>query len=121
MTKKNILLFICVLLPSFLLADSEIHDIYIGEREPIISPIPQYDPEKNSYPKSKTIGEAFLSKRNLFPSLGKSKNINNLYQNITSYADGKNSIEDISLLCKQPIKVTYKAIQKLNKFNLVEL
>ena len=50
MTIKNILLFIFLLLPSFLLADSEINDIYIGEREPIISPIPQYDPEINSYP-----------------------------------------------------------------------
>ena len=50
MTIKNILLFIFILLPSFLLADSEINDIYIGEREPIISPISQYDPEINSYP-----------------------------------------------------------------------
>ena len=35
--------------------------------------------EKNSYPKSKTVGEAFLSKRNLFPSIGKSKNTNNFF------------------------------------------
>ena len=50
MTKKNILLFIFILLPSFLLANSEINDIYIGDREPINSPIPQYDPKSNSYP-----------------------------------------------------------------------
>ena len=50
MLKNNILLLIFVLLPTLLLAESEIHEIYIGEREPIISPIPQYDPEINSYP-----------------------------------------------------------------------
>ena len=50
MTKKNILLFIYIFFPSFLLADIEIQDIYIGEREPITSPISQYDPEINSYP-----------------------------------------------------------------------
>ena len=76
--------------------------------------------EKNSYPKSKTVGEAFLSKRNLFPSIGKSKNTNNLYQNISSYADGTNSIEDLSRLCKQPLKITNIAIQKLIKCNLLE-
>ena len=37
-------------MPSFLLADSEIYDIYIGDREPITSPISQYDPEISSYP-----------------------------------------------------------------------
>ena len=50
MTIKNILLFIFLLLPSFLSANSEINDIYIGDREPITSPIPEYDPESNSYP-----------------------------------------------------------------------
>ena len=76
--------------------------------------------EKNSYPKSKTVGEAFLSKRNLYPSIGKNKNTNNLYQNISSYADGTNSIEDLSRLCKQPLKITNMAIQKLIKCNLLE-
>tara|TARA_B100000989_G_scaffold298684_1_gene289098 strand:+ start:1481 stop:2749 length:1269 start_codon:yes stop_codon:yes gene_type:complete len=76
--------------------------------------------EKNSYPKSKTVGEAFLSKRNLYPSIGKNKNTNNLYLNISSYADGTNSIEDLSRLCKQPLKITNIAIQKLIKCNLLE-
>ena len=49
-TIKNILLFIFLLLPSFLSANSEINDIYIGDREPITSPIPEYDPKSNSYP-----------------------------------------------------------------------
>ena len=77
--------------------------------------------ERNFYPKTKTIGEAFLSKRNLFPSIGVSKNTNNLYQNITSYADGTNSITDIAHLCKQPIRITKQAIEKLVKHNLLEL
>ena len=49
-TIKNTLLFIFLLLPSFLLANSEISDIYIGDREPITTPIPEYDPDSNSYP-----------------------------------------------------------------------
>ena len=74
--------------------------------------------EKNMYPKSLTIGEAFLSKRKLFPSIGKSVNTNNLYQNITSYSDGTNSINDLSNLCRQPIKTVKKAIKKLSNNTL---
>ncbi len=77
--------------------------------------------EKNMYPKSLTIGEAFLSKRKLFPSIGKSVNTNNLYQNITSYSDGTNSINDLSNLCRQPIKTVKKAIKKLSNNKLIEL
>ena len=50
MTIKNILLFILLFLPSFLSANSEINDIYIADREPITSPIPEYNPDSNSYP-----------------------------------------------------------------------
>ena len=77
--------------------------------------------EKNFYPKTKTIGEAFLSKRKLFPSIGKRDNTNNLYQNITSYADGTNSINEISKLCGQSLKTTKKTLKKLVKHNLIEM
>ena len=50
MTKKNILLFILIFFPSFLLADIEAYNIIIGEREPISTPIAQFDSEINSYP-----------------------------------------------------------------------
>jgi aminopeptidase-like protein len=77
--------------------------------------------EKNQYPKTRTIGEAFLSKRNLFPNIGGSNKCNNLYQNITSYADGKNSVTEIAHLCKQSIKTTKKTIKVLVQHGLLKL
>ena len=50
MFKKNILLSILIFFPSFLSAEIEVNNIIIGEREPITSPIAQYDSEINSYP-----------------------------------------------------------------------
>ena len=56
------------------------------------------------------------SPKNEIP-LVNNENDKKINESLISQNQDKNSIEDISLLCKQPIKVTYKAIQKLNKFN----
>ena len=76
--------------------------------------------EKNSYPKSKTVGEAFYLKEIYIHQLEKVKTQTIFIKYISSYADGTNSIEDLSRLCKQPLKITNMAIQKLIKCNLLE-
>ncbi len=82
--------------------------------------------EKLEFPKTKIICEPNLSKRNLYPSLNNmskknlelkklGKNINNFL----SYADGSNSIEDISKLIKLDLKKTKQINYLLKNKNII--
>jgi aminopeptidase-like protein len=76
--------------------------------------------EKNLYPRVNVTCEPFLSRRGLHLNLAR-KGINNLYQNILSYADGKKSLIEISNLCKSNLATCKKALTILNKKKLIEL
>ena len=76
--------------------------------------------EKNLYPRVNVTCEPFLSRRGLHLNLAR-KGINNLYQNILSYADGKKSLIEISNLCKSNLATCKKALTILDKKKLIEL
>ena len=76
--------------------------------------------EKNLYPRVNVTCEPFLSRRGLHHNLAR-RGINNLYQNILSYADGKKSLIEISNLCKSNLATCKKALTILNKKKLIEL
>ena len=76
--------------------------------------------EKNLYPRVNVTCEPFLSRRGLHLNLAR-RGINNLYQNILSYADGKKSLIEISNLCKSNLATCKKALTILDKKKLIEL
>lgn len=75
------------------------------------------------YPKSKILCEPHMSKRKLYPTLSK-KNINyfsNSIMDFLQYADGKNNINEISVLIKKNLKFTVSICNLLLKKNLIEV
>lgn len=75
------------------------------------------------YPKSKILCEPHMSKRKLYPTLSK-KNTNyfsNSIMDFLQYADGKNNINEISVLIKKNLKFTVSICNLLLKKNLIEV
>ena len=74
------------------------------------------------FPKAKTKCEPFLTKRNLYPTLSKKKNISNELKNlldILAYSNGKRSIFQISNILKLELKTCLEILKKLKKHNLI--
>ena len=77
---------------------------------------------KTTIPKNKIICEPQMGKRNLYPSISTTKpkkNTRNL-MNFLQYADGKNSLNNISKLIKLNLSKTKKIYLLLKKNNLVD-
>lgn len=75
------------------------------------------------YPKNKILCEPHMSKRKLYPTLSK-KNTNyfsNSIMDFLQYADGKNNINEISVLIKKNLKFTVSICNLLLKKNLIEV
>ena len=77
---------------------------------------------KTSIPVNKIICEPQMGKRNLYPhlSLKKPKNHTRDLMNFLQYADGKNSLDDISKLIKLSLSKTKKIYLLLKKNSLVD-
>ena len=74
------------------------------------------------FPKAKTKCEPFLTKRNLYPTLSKKRNINNELKNlldILAYSNEKRSVFQISNILKLELKTCLEILKKLKKHNLI--
>ena len=79
--------------------------------------------EKNKYYITTLLCEPHMSKRNLYPSIGKKKHVSKFTKtmmNVITYCDGKHSINDISYMLKIKEKYVSQIIKKLLKFKLIE-
>ncbi len=77
--------------------------------------------QNKKYPKNKIICEPMMSKRKLYPTLGtthKSKNLKNI-MNFLQYADGTNSLDNISKLIKINKKKTHFIYKLLKKHKVI--
>ena len=77
--------------------------------------------QNKRYPKNKIICEPMMSKRKLYPTLGtthRSKNLRNI-MNFLQYADGTNSMDNISKLIKINKKKTYFIYKLLKKHKVI--
>ena len=78
---------------------------------------------KKNYPKSKILGEPFMSKRGMYPTISEKKNYIYLSRKLLDflqYSDGKNDLASISKLIKLDLAATKKCFKILSKHNLVE-
>ena len=77
---------------------------------------------KTSIPKNRIICEPQMGKRNLYPKLSikKPKNETRNLMNFLQYADGKNSLEEISKLIKLNFTKTKRVYDQLKINNLVD-
>ena len=79
--------------------------------------------EKEKFPKAKFLGEPFLSKRKIYPSLGGAihpKKFKNLL-NYLSFCDGKTPTEKIAIKCKINLNEGNKLLKFLIKNKLVSV
>ena len=79
--------------------------------------------EKNKYYVTTFLCEPHMSKRNLYPSIGKKKHVSKFTRtmmNVITYCDGKHSINDISHRLKVKEKYVSLIIKKLFKFKLIK-
>ena len=79
--------------------------------------------QEQIYPKNKILCEPHMSKRKLYPTLSK-KNTNYYSESIMDflqYADGKNNINEISVLIKKNLKFTINICNLLLKKKLIEI
>jgi len=78
---------------------------------------------EDNYPKSKVLGEPFMSKRGMYPTISKKNNVylNGKLLDFLQYSDGKNNLESISKLIKLDFKATKKCFKILLKHNLIEV
>jgi len=79
--------------------------------------------EKNKYYVTTFLCEPHMSKRNLYPSIGKKKHVSKFTKtmmNVITYCDGKHSINDISYMLKIKEKHVSQILKKLLKFKLIE-
>ncbi len=75
-----------------------------------------------SYPKTSVLGEPFLTKYNLYPTLSSQKlpKKTMLIKNIISYSDGENSILDIADKCKVSVWNIIPLIKMLQKKGILK-
>ena len=79
--------------------------------------------ENNKYYITTLLCEPHMSKRNLYPSIGKKKHVSKYTKtmmNIISYCDGQHSINDISHILKIKEKHVSQILKKLIKFKLIK-
>ena len=76
---------------------------------------------KNIYPKTDILCEPQMGKRGLYPTLSTKEDnyITRKYMDFLQYADGKNSIEQISKIIKTNLSTTKKIYVILKKKNLI--
>tara|TARA_B100001057_G_scaffold494110_1_gene589986 strand:- start:1817 stop:3124 length:1308 start_codon:yes stop_codon:yes gene_type:complete len=77
---------------------------------------------ESKFPVSTTKCEPFLSKRNLYPTIGNRQNNftdNQELSHFLQYADGQNNLEDISKLINLSYKKTFKISDVLKKNKLI--
>ena len=79
--------------------------------------------EMNCFPKTTSLGEPQLSKKNLYPSLSmkNSSNSARLLMNVLSYCDGKTPVVEIAEKVNKPIWSIYPIIEILSKNKLIIL
>ena len=79
--------------------------------------------EMNCFPKTTSLGEPQLSKKNLYPSLSmkNSSNSARLLMNVLSYCDGKTAVVEIAEKVNKSIWSIYPIIEILNKNKLIIL
>ena len=78
--------------------------------------------EFSPFPKAKTRCEPFLTKRNLYPTLSKKKNIDNGLKNlldIIAYSNGKRSVFQISNILNLELKTCLEILKKLKNHSLI--
>ena len=78
--------------------------------------------EFTAFPKAKTKCEPFLTKRNLYPTLSKNKNIDDELKNlldIMAYCNGKRSVFQISNILNLELKTCLQILKKLKKHSLI--
>tara|TARA_X000000950_G_scaffold96176_1_gene121423 strand:- start:17681 stop:18979 length:1299 start_codon:yes stop_codon:yes gene_type:complete len=78
--------------------------------------------EFSPFPKAKTKCEPFLTKRNLYPTLSKKKNIDNGLKNlldIIAYSNGKRSVFQISNILNLELKTCLEILKKLKNHSLI--
>ena len=79
--------------------------------------------EYNCFPKVKVLGEPFLSKLDLYPSLSKKNSADDVRKmmNLITYSDGKLNLIDIANKINVPIWSLYSELILLNKKKLLTL
>lgn len=77
---------------------------------------------ENKYPKSKILGEPFMSKRGMYPTISKKNNvyISGKLLDFLQYSDGKNDLASISKLIKLNMSETKNCFNILLKLNLID-
>ena len=78
--------------------------------------------EFTAFPRAKTKCEPFLTKRNLYPTLSKNKNIDDELKNlldIMAYSNGKRSVFHISNILNLELKTCLQILKKLKKHSLI--
>ena len=75
------------------------------------------------YPKSKVLGEPFMSKRGMYPTISKKNNVylSSKLLDFLQYSDGTNDLKLISKLIKLNLEETKKCFKILLKYNLIEI
>ena len=78
--------------------------------------------DNNCYPKAIHLGEPFMSKRNMYPTISKTHSNNPVKNtmNIISYCDGQTSAIAISKKCNISINHTLKILKALKKKKIVK-
>ena len=74
------------------------------------------------FPKAKTKCEPFLTKRNLYPTLSKKKNIDDGLKNlldVMAYSNGKRSVFQISNILNLKLKICLEILKKLKNHSLI--
>ncbi len=74
------------------------------------------------YPKSKIFCEPMLSKRNLYPTIGKNNknSYGRKYLDVLSFSNGVNNIFQIAILTNLNLKIVINTLETLKKNNLIE-
>ena len=77
---------------------------------------------ENKYPKSKVLGEPFMSKRGMYPTISKKNNvyISGKLLDFLQYSDGKNDLSSISKLIKLNMTETKNCFKILSQLNLID-
>ena len=75
--------------------------------------------EKNCIPKTTSLCEPFLQKKNLYPKERKNISFVSDASNFISLSDGKNDLIDIAEKCNLPVWNLYELVEILKKKKLI--
>ena len=78
--------------------------------------------DNNCYPKTMHLGEPFMSKRHMYPTISKTHSNNSVknIMNVISYCDGKTSAVAISEKCNISIKRTFEILKILKAKKIIK-